>query len=116
MRRGCNKPGLNLRTQAARITHLIDSSRLDDIGKEERRPSIFCILPVEVASALLELPTQFDQYSITDTSLGARAIKPGSDLGREPADRLLKGLIKRRIPRHFPILVHCSRVFQSSGM
>ena len=99
MGRSRYKPGLDLRTQAARITHLIDPARLDDISEEIGRTPVFRILTVEIASALLELPTQFDQHTIPDTRLGTRTIKPCPHLGRKPPDRLLQRPIKNLVAR-----------------
>ena len=99
MGRSRYEPGLDLRTQAARIAHLVDPTRLDDISEEIGRTPVFRILTVEVASALLELPTQFDQHAIPNARLGTRTVKPRPRLGRKPPDRLLQRPIKDLVAR-----------------
>ena len=100
---------LHLRTQAARVAHLVDSPRLDHVRKEIGAAAVLRILPVQVTAALLELPAHLDQYAVANTRLGTRPVERGPHLGRQAPDRLLQRAVKRRVPPLFFVLVHPSQ-------
>lgn len=82
MGRSRNKSSLDLRTQTAWITDLVNPPRLNDIRKEKGCPPVFRILPVEIASALLELPAHLDKHPVADACLGTRPVKRRPLIGR----------------------------------